>query len=259
MAKTFELFGKYNFLLRQLVSRDFKIRYKRSVLGVLWSLLNPLLTMLVQYVVFSNLFRSFKVPHYQVYLLSGIVMFNFFSEATTQALNAITSNASLITKVYIPKYVFPLSKTLSACINLGFSVAALYVVLLFSGIRLHWAHLLLPFALVTLFFFTVGVGLILSALMVYFRDIQFLYGIVVMLWMYLTPIIYPMSILPEIMQRLMLLNPLYHYITYIRTIILDGAVPSLAEHAYCIAFAVFFLALGALVFKKLQNRFIFYI
>lgn len=247
---------KYRFLIDQLVARDFKTKYKRSVLGVLWSLLNPMLTMLVQYVIFSKLFR-FDLPHYQVYLLSGIVMFNFFSEATNQALVSITGNANLITKVYMPKYVFPITKVLSACINLGFSLIALYVIIIFSGLKITSLHLLLPFALVNMFIFTIGFSLILATLMVFFRDMQFLYGVVIMLWNYITPIFYPETIIGDKFQWILQLNPLYHFIRYARNLILDNSIPTLRAHIICLIFSFGTLIIGWILFKKSENKFIF--
>ncbi len=247
---------KYKFLINQLVSRDFKTKYKRSFLGVLWSLLNPLLTMTVQYIVFSTLFR-FDVPHYQVYLLSGIVMFNFFSEATTQALTSITGNANLITKVYMPKYVFPVTKVLSSCINLGFSFIALYVMILFSGLKITISHLLLPFAMLNMIIFTIGFSLILSSLMVFFRDMQFLYSVAIMLWMYITPIFYPENIIGPKFKWILQLNPLYYFIKYSRNIIFDNSIPTLRLHIICLIFSVGTLIIGSVLFKKLEKKFIF--
>lgn len=247
---------KYKFLIQQLVSRDFKTKYKRSFLGVLWSLLNPLLTMAVQYIVFSALFR-FDLPHYQVYLLSGIVMFNFFQEATSQALVSITGNASLITKVYMPKYVFPVTKVLSACINLGFSLIALYLMIIFSGVKITWLHLLLPFPIINMLLFTIGFSLILSALMVFFRDMQFLYGVAIMLWMYITPIFYPENIIGGKYRLILQLNPMYHYIRYTRNIILDNSIPTITAHIICLIFSIGTLIIGWILFRKSENKFIF--
>lgn len=247
---------KYKFLIQQLVSRDFKTKYKRSFLGVLWSLLNPLLTMAVQYIVFSALFR-FDLPHYQVYLLSGIIMFNFFSEATNQALVSITGNASLITKVYMPKYVFPVTKVLSACINLSFSLIALYVMILFSGIKITFLHTLIFFPIINMILFTVGFSLILSSLMVFFRDMQFLYGVVIMLWMYITPIFYPENIIGLKFQWILQLNPMYHFIRYTRNIILDNSIPTIRAHIICLIFSIGTLVIGWILFKKSEDKFIF--
>ena len=166
-------FQRYKFLIKQLVLRDFKTKYKRSVLGILWSFLNPLLTMTVQYIVFSTIFRS-DIPNFALYLLTGIVCFNFFSEASSMALMSIVGNAPLITKVYVPKYIYPLSRVLSSSINLLFSLIPLLAVMLITGAPLRPALLLLPFGLICLFLFSLGIGLLLSTAMVFFRDTQFL-------------------------------------------------------------------------------------
>lgn len=253
-----ETVAKYRFLLSQLVGRDFKTRYKRSVLGVLWSMLNPLLTMCVQYLVFSNLFK-WDVDNYAVYLLIGTVTFNFFSEASQAALTSVTGSASLITKVYIPTYVFPVAKVLSSCINLCFSTLALYMIIFLQGMSLNVYHLLIPVFYIALILFTCGMGLILSALMVYFRDTQFLYGVVIVLWMYLTPLFYPIDIIPENMMGIYSLNPMYQYVTFFRTLVLDAAMPSLTQFAWCFGYAFLFMGIGFVVFRKLKRNFILYI
>lgn len=247
---------KYKFLINQLVARDFKTKYKRSLLGVLWSLLNPMLTMAVQYMIFSTLFR-FDLPHYQVYLLSGIVMFNFLSEATNQALVSITGNAGLITKVYMPKYVFPITKVLSACINLGFSLIALYLLILLSGLKITWIHVFIPFALLNMIIFTIGFSLILASLMVFFRDMQFLYGVFILLWNYMTPIFYPESIIGDKFKWVLQFNPMYHFIRYVRNIVLDNSMPTLRAHLFCLIFSIGTLIIGTIIFKKTEKKFIF--
>lgn len=249
---------KYRFLLNQLVARDFKTRYKRSILGVLWSMLNPLLTMCVQYMVFVNLFK-WDIENYAVYLLIGTVTFNFFSEATQAALSSVTGSASLITKVYIPTYVFPVAKVLSSCINLFFSTLALYLIIFIQGVPLNWCHLLIPVLYLALIGFSMGMGMILSAVMVYFRDTQFLYGVLIVLWMYLTPLFYPVSIIPENMMGLYSLNPMYQYVTFFRALVLQAAVPTAAQFAWCFGYAIVFLLIGFLVFRKLKKNFILYI
>lgn len=246
---------KYSFLLSQLIKRDFKTKYRRSVLGILWSLLNPLLIMVVQYLVFSTLFR-FDIPNYAVYLLSGIVMFNYMSEATTQSMTCIIQNASLINKVYIPKYIYPLSRVLSTGVNFLFSLVALYLVVVFSGMRVSFAHLGMIYGITCLFIFILGISFFLSALMVFFRDTQFLYSIVLTVWTYLTPIFYPESILPEYMNKVMEFNPMYHFIRFIRFIILYQGVPDIKAWLFCAIFALLSLGFGIFVFKKNENKFI---
>ncbi len=257
--KFLNTFHKYRFLMKQLVSRDFKTKYKRSVLGVFWSFLNPLLTMSVQYVVFSRLFK-FKIPHYPVYLLTGVVLFNAFNDSTTQAMNAIVGNASLITKVYVPKYIYPISKVLSSCINLLFSLIPLMIVALFTGVKPTLALLLMPFGLICLILFFIGISFFLSSAMVFFRDMQFLWGVFTMIWMYATPIIYPIDILKgSFLLPFQKINPLYHYITFFRTIVIDGISPEPLEYISCIIWALVALAVGGLLFKKTQDQFVLYI
>lgn len=248
-------FQRYKFLIKQLVLRDFKTKYKRSVLGILWSFLNPLLTMTVQYIVFSTIFRS-DIPNFALYLLTGIVCFNFFSEASSMALMSIVGNAPLITKVYVPKYIYPLSRVLSSSINLLFSLIPLLAVMLITGAPLRPALLLLPFGLICLFLFSLGTGLLLSTAMVFFRDTQFLWGVVSMLWMYLSPIIYPESIIPVKFLTLYKCNPLYHIIRFIRIILMDGISPEPKAYGLCIIASAVPLIIGAVVFKKNQDKFV---
>lgn len=255
IRKAIDIYSKYGFLLSQLVERDFKTRYRRSVLGVLWSLLNPLLIMVVQYLVFSTLFR-FDIPNYAVYLLTGIVMFNYMSEATSQSMTCIIQNASLINKVYIPKYIYPLSRVLSSGVNFLFSLLALYIVIISQGLTINFSHFAVLFAVICMFIFILGVSLFLASMMVFFRDTQFLYSIVLTIWTYLTPIFYPESILPNYMMSVMEFNPMYHFIRFIRFIILEGGIPDPKAWVYCAVFALLSLIVGSYVFKRTQNKFI---
>ena len=249
---------KYRFLIKQLVDRDFKAKYKRSVLGVFWSFLNPLLNMAVQYVVFSNLFR-FDIPYFPVYLLCGNVIFTYFSESCGMALTSIVGNASLITKVYVPKYIYPLTRIQSSLINLLISMIPLIAVALISGLLPAPAYILSLYAFVCLALFCLGLGMLLSAAMVFFRDIQFLWGVLTTIWMYLTPIFYPVSALPEAAQRIVMMNPLYYYVTFVRTCIIDGVSPEPTMYAQCLLYAVAALVVGAWVFKKNQDKFVLYL
>lgn len=245
-------------MIRQLVQRDFKVRYKRSVLGVFWSFLNPLLMMTVQYIVFSQLFRS-NIDNYPVYLLSGLVVFNFFNEGVGQALGAIVGNARLITKVYIPKYIYPVTRVLSSGINLVMSLIPMVIAALITGERITRAYLMLPYILLCVMAFTIGLGMVLAAAMTFFRDVQFLWGIVSMLWMYLTPLFYPVSIIPEGFRRVIQSNPMYFFVSAVRCIVMDGATPRPAVFCQCTLVALAMLGVGCLVFKKTQDKFVFYI
>lgn len=252
------IFHRYRFLMKQLILRDFKSRYKRSVLGVLWSFLNPLLTMLVQYVVFSTLFRG-DIPNYALYLLTGIVCFNFFSEATSVSSQSIVDNTSLITKVYVPKIIYPTASVVSSTINLLLSIIPLVIVMLITGAYPKPAMLLLPYGLLCLVFLSTGIGLILATGMVFFKDVQFLWNILVMLWMYATPIFYPESIIPSPLLPLYRCNPMYQVVTFCRTILIDGISPAPGAYFACFLCAVIPMAIGLTLFRKKQDEFILHL
>ncbi len=252
------LIKRYSFLLSQLIKRDFKKKYRRSVLGVLWSLLNPLLTMAVQFFVFQRIFR-FNVENYAVYLLTGIVLFSYMSDTTQQAMGNIVENASLINKVYVPKYIYPISRVLSSTVNFFFSAIALYLMIIFSGVAITWHHIALLYMFVTLLGFITGMSLLLCTMMVFFRDTQFLYTVFVTLWTYGTPIFYPESILSETLMKIMSFNPMYHFLKFARTVILEHQIPSTQTWLMCAGFAVLFLFIGMAVFRKHQNKFILYV
>lgn len=255
---TFSILKKYGFLIKQLVSRDFKTRYKRSVLGVCWSLLNPLLMMTVQYVIFSQLFKS-DIDNYVVYILSGMVVFNFFNEGVSVALVSIVGNAPLITKVYLPKYVYPVTRVLSSGINLLMSLIPLLIAVLLTGEDITRAYLMLPYIFICLVLFTMGMGMIMAAATTFFRDMQFLWGIMSMVWMYVTPLFYPISIVPKGLLLFFEANPMYHYVSAVRSVILSGVTPRPMEFAVCTVWAIAMLAVGCFIFKKTQDKFIFYI
>ena len=249
---------KYRFLIRQLVARDFRTKYKRSILGMFWSFLNPLLMMLVQYFVFSTIFKS-DVPNFAAYLIIGTVMFNFFNEACGMALGSIVGNASLITKVYMPKYIYPLTRVMSSMVNLVISLIPLLIVCVITGVEFHKSALLAFFFLICLTVFSLGLGLLLSAAMVFFRDTQFLWGVLSMMWMYATPISYPETILPEEFKFILQVNPLYHFLKNTRLCILSGISPEPVVYVQCLLLALGALLIGALVFRKAQDRFVLYL
>ena len=249
---------KYSFLISQLVLRDFKSKYKRSILGVFWSFLNPLLTMTVQFLVFSTFFTA-DTQNYPVYLLSGVVCFSFFSECTTMCLSSISANARLITKVYIPKYIFPLSRSISSSINLAISLVPLVLACLILGVPIKPQALLFFYFLACLIVFALGIGMFLSALMVFFRDIQFLWTVLIQIWMYATPIFYPAEIIPEKFKFIVRLNPLYHFIGNARTCLISGISPEPSAYLYCFIFAMISLIIGSYTFKKTQDRFALYL
>ncbi|MBQ8200972.1 MAG: ABC transporter permease [Clostridia bacterium] len=249
---------RYGFLLEQLVKRNFNTKYRQSVLGVLWSFLNPMLTMAVQYIVFSALFQS-DIAHFPVYLLSGIILFGFFNECVSLGMDSIVLNGPLITKVAMPKIIYPLSRSLSSLINLVISFVPLLAVMLFSGAPFSWALLLIPAVTALLFLFALGMTLILCTLNVFFRDTRFLWSVVSLLWTYATPIFYPISIIPPPWQPVFRLNPMYQFIDFLRTITIHGACPAPAQWGMCIACAVIPLAAGILIFRRNEDKFVFHL
>ena len=220
--------------------------------------MNPLLTMTVQYIVFSTIFRS-GISNFPVYLLSGIILFNFFTDAVGQGLTSIVGNASLITKVYVPKYIYPVTRVVSSSINMLISVIPLLIVTLLTGAKITPAVLLLPFALACLLVFCIGMSLFLSTTEVFFRDTQYLWGIVSLVWMYATPLFYPENIIPTQFRFIQTLNPMYHYVRFVRTILINGCSPEPKAYLFCAASASLMCVFGAIVFKKNQDKFILYV
>ena len=253
-----QIFGKYKFLLSQLVEKEFKNKYRRSYLGILWSLLNPLLMMVIVSSVFSFIFR-FNIEKFPVYLILGQVTFNFFSEATQVSVSTITGSGQLIKKVYLPKYIFPVSKVLFSFVNFLISFIAVFVVMVFYKVTPNINMVFFPVWLLYYFIFTLGISLFLSALMVMLRDTQHLYSLVIVALGYLTPVFYPVDSLAPWMQQMISLNPLYHYIKYLRNIFLYGKCPSIAENIICLVLALVSLTIGMSYFFKKQKTFILYI
>ncbi|MBR5225949.1 MAG: ABC transporter permease [Clostridia bacterium] len=249
---------RYDFLIKQLILRDFKTKYKRSTLGVAWSFLNPLMTMCVQYIVFSKLFRS-DIPNYAVYLLTGIVFMNFFNEAVSMGMTSITGNASLIKKVYMPKYIYPIARVISSLINFVIALIPLMLVMMLNGLWPRPALLLLLFDIICLVGFITGMGLLLTTAMTFFQDTQFLWGVVSMMWMYLTPVFYPESIIPEKLLTLYHMNPMYQYVTFARICIIDGVSPEPMAYLWCILSSAAVFVLGVVVFKKHQDQFVLHL
>lgn len=249
---------QYKPLLEELVSRDLKIKYRRSFLGYLWSLLNPLMMMAVMSVVFSYMFR-FDIPNYPLYLICGQTLWAFFNESTNTAMQSIIYNNALIRKVYIPKYIFPMSRVLSSFVTMSFSLAAILIVMLVTRVPFTWKLVLLPIPLGLLLLFCLGVGMALAAVAVYFRDILHLYGVLTMAWMYATPIFYPVSAMSEKVAFFFQFNPMYHYITFFRELVLYGAIPELKIWLGSIGFSISVFVVGYVIFRKLQRNFILHV
>ncbi|MCJ0438704.1 ABC transporter permease, partial [Clostridioides difficile] len=209
-------------------------------------------------VVFSQLFR-FEIENYPIYFFAGNILFSFLTESTTNSLHSMIESSSLIKKVYIPKYLFPLSKVISSLVNLFFSYVAMMIVMIITNVPFKVTMLLSPILILYISMFAVGLGLILSTMMVFFRDIAHLYSVITLLWMYLTPIFYPVSILKEKTTLALILNPMYHFITYLRELVLYGTIPSYQDNIICFLIGLTFLMFGLFVFYRKQDKFILYI
>ena len=248
---------KHQFLFEELVKRDFKQKYKRTVLGMGWSILAPLLTLLVMKLVFGHFFGR-RIAHYTTYLFCGNLLFSYFKEATTGSMNSLVSNANILTKINVPKYLFLLSKNVSSLINFGLTLCIFFVFVIADGIPIKLRFLMLLYPVCCLILFNIGVGLVLSALFVFFRDISYLYSIFTMLLMYLSAIFYQITIVPAKFRMFFYLNPLYCYIEYFRKIVLESKIPTAEFHLLCAFYAVVFLCLGGWMYKRYNRRFLYY-
>ncbi len=247
---------KYMPLLKELVNRDVKIKYRRSFLGMLWTILNPLGMMIILTIVFSSVFRQ-DIENFPVYLMCGQLIFNFFNESTSMCMTAIIGNSGLISKVYVPKYFFPVSRVCSCFVNLLTSCIALFIVIVVTRTPISWTVVLAVFPIMYILLLSIGMGMLLSAVTVSFRDMIHLYGVLLTAWMYLTPIFYPITMIPEgIVRDIIQMNPITCIIQMLRNVVLYGNVPTLTEHLQCALPCVIMIAIGTIVFKKLQDNFI---
>lgn len=246
------------FLFSELVKRDFKQKYKRTVLGMGWSILSPLLNLLVMSLVFTQFFGR-NTPHYTIYLFCGNLVFSYYREATTGGMSALMANANIFTKVNVPKYLFLVSKNVSSLINFGLTLCVFFLFAAADHIPFGLHFLALIYPITCLIVFNLGVGLILSALFVFFRDITYLYDVFTTLLMYLSAIFYKVEAYPAAVQRLFLCNPVYCYIKYFRVVVLEGNIPSPAFHLLCAFYALFAAAIGGYIYKKYNHSFLYYV
>ncbi|NPD31126.1 ABC transporter permease [Eggerthellaceae bacterium zg-1084] len=257
-AKASSTMEKNFFILRTLVSKDFKLKYRRSVLGVLWSILNPLLMMIVLSAVFSFMFR-FTIENFPLYLILGTILFNLMADSTNAAMHSIIGAAPLIKKIRIEKLIFPLESVLFQLVNFVISLVAVVAVMLYFHIAPTLNLLALPILLVCVLAFSLGLGMLLASLAVFFRDIMHLWSVVIIAWTYATPLFYPVDMLDGFMQNVMNFNPMYHYVTYFRSIVMWDTLPSLRENLVCLGMALVTFLVGYLVFRKTEDKFILYI
>jgi ABC-2 type transport system permease protein len=248
---------KYNFLFFELVKRDFKKKYKRTVLGIFWSMLSPLLQLLVMALVFTRFFGR-TMEHYTIYLFAGNLIYSYFKDSTNGGMASLMDNAGIISKINTPKYLFLLSKNVSSLINFILTLILFLIFAAIDGVAFHLRFLMLVYPVMCLLVFNIGIGLILSALFVFFRDIQYLYDIFTLLLMYLSAIFYRIDDFTITIQYVFMLNPVFAYINYFRIIVLDGYIPSLSYHVICGIYAFIAIFIGGYFYKKYNYRFLYY-
>lgn len=252
-------------ILKQLVTKDFKLKYRRSVLGVVWSVLNPLLMMIVMAIVFSTMFAQMKgggIPNYPLYLILGNITFAFMSDSTNSAMTSILGAAPLLKKVKVHRFVFPVQKALFALVNFALSLIAVAAVMLWFRIVPTWHLIWLPVFLILLVTFCTGLGLLLSSLAVFFRDVIHLWSVVITAWTYFTPIFWNIQMIegmPHIVQFVMYSNPMFHFLAFIRSIVLYQTNPDPISILTCAGWALAALIVGYAVFHKTEHKFILYI
>lgn len=246
------------FLFEELVKRDFKKKYKRTVLGMLWSVLSPLFMLLVMSLVFTHFFGR-NIEHFVIYVFCGNVVYTYFNDSTTQGMGALLNNSSIFTKVNVPKYLFLLSKNVTSLINFGLTLIILFVFAAVDGVEFSWKIVLLLYPILCLIVFNLGIGLILSALYIMFRDMKYLYDIFKTALVYFSAIFYDVSSFSEEIQKLFFINPIYVYITYFREIILYRQIPSLELHVLAALYAVVALIIGAVIYHRKNYKFLYYV
>lgn len=249
---------KYQFLFEELVKRDFKKKYKRTVLGMAWSLLSPLLMLLVMRLVFTQFFGE-SMEHYTTYLFCGNLIFACFSESTGLGMTSLLENADIFSKVNVPKYLFLLSKSIQGLINFGLTLLVFFLFCILDGITFTWKFVLLLYPICCLVLFNIGVGLILSALFMFFRDIQYLWSVFTQLLMYMSAIFYTIDHYSYTVQCLFLANPVYLFIRYFRKIVIEATIPTLWFHLLMLADVLFVLMIGCWMYKKYNHKFLYYI
>lgn len=246
------------FLFEELVKRDFTKKYKRTILGMLWSVFGPLMTLVVMALVFTQFFGQ-NMEHYVIYLFCGNLLFGYFKESTVTGMTSLHDNAGIFSKVNVPKYMFLLSKNVSVLINFGINLVVLLIFCLIDGVAFTWKFFLLIYPMLCLIIFNFGMGLILSSLYLMFRDMMYLYDIFTLLLMYLSAIFYSIDAYELQIQYLFYLNPVYVYIRYFRKIILESTIPKPSFHLLAAGYAIVAVVVGAIIYKKNNYKFLYYI
>lgn len=254
----FQKLKKHQFLFEELVKRDFKKKYKRTVLGMGWSLLSPLLMLFVMKLVFTQFFGR-NTPHYTIYLFCGNLVFNYFSESTKSGMRSLIENSKVFTKVTVPKYLFLFSKNVQTFISFLLTLVIFFGFVAFDGLPFTWKFICLLYPVGCLILFNIGAGLILSALFVFFRDIQYLYDVFVKLLTYMSAIFYTIDRYSYTVQCAFLLNPIYLFIRYFRKIVIEATIPTIWFHLLMAVDVLIVLGIGCWMYKKYNTRFLYYV
>ena len=249
---------QYRFLFEELVKRDFKKKYKRTILGMGWSLLSPLLMLLEMRLVFTQFFGR-NTPHYTTYLFCGNLIFSYFSEATKSGMSSLMENAKVFTKVTVPKYLFLFSKNVQTFISFLLTLVIFFLFVAIDHLPFTWKFICLLYPICMLILFNIGVGLILSAMYVFFRDMKYLYDVFLKLLGYMSAIFYTIDKYSAMGQNLFLLNPVYLFIRYFRKIVIEATIPSVWFHLLMLADVTIVLAIGCWVYKKYNHKFLYYV
>ena len=249
---------KHRFLFEELIKRDFKKKYKRTALGILWSLLSPLAMLLVMAVVFTQLLGA-EIPHFVIYLFAGIINFRYFSDATNSGMQSLIQDSSIFTKIDVPKYMFLLSKNIQAFINYMLTLMIFFVFVAIEGIPFSWQFVLLLYPIACLVIFNIGIGLVLSSMMIMFRDTEYLYSIFTLMLMYVSAIFYDINMFPPPGQYLFFLNPVFVYINYFRRIVINAEIPGIYYHLLCAFYAIVMFGIGCIVYVKTNKKFLYYV
>lgn len=248
--------SNYNFLFKQLVKYNFKKRYKGTVLGMIWSILYPLFDLVILVLVFTKLLGR-NTLHYPIYVFSGTLLMAYFREATRDGMTCFRNNRSLITKVKMPNYLLLVSKNVSSLINFFLTLAIFILLCIIDGISIQLTFILLLFPIICISLFNIGIGFVLGTCYVFFRDVSYIYDLLLIIINYLSATFYNVSSFSPSIQRLFLCNPIYCFIRYFRIIVIENSVPSIGLHVLCLFYALFYLGMGILVYKKNKKKFIY--
>ena len=258
MIECIKKFGERRFLFSELIKRDFKKKYKRTYLGMLWSLFSPLLSLLIMSLVFTEFFGRTQ-PHYTIYIFCGNIVFSYFTDSSGGGMGSLLGNAEVFSKINLPKYLFLFSRNVSSLINFGLTFFVFLIFCVIDGIEFGLVFFSLIIPIFSLVIFNLGIGFILSSLFVFFRDMQYLWGVFTTLLMYMSAIFYTVDNFSPRIQRLFHLNPIYVYIRYFRLVVIDGIFPSLEMNILTIGYAVLSFLIGVLVYKRYNHKFIYYV